>query len=99
MVLADRGRGITTTLKKARPNISSDEEALKIAFTEIVSGRAPEQRGNGLKVVRKVVEENDIIALDFQSGLAQAEIPKVGGHLKIKMVNKNIRGVYAVIKF
>ena len=99
IVLTDRGRGVTTTLRNARPDIANDEEALRIAFTEIVSGRAPEQRGNGLKVVRKVVEENDTISLIFQSGLARAEIPRVSGRLKIKMSDKNIRGVYAIIKF
>ena len=99
IVLADRGRGVRATLKNARPNIASDEEALRIAFTEIVSGRAPEQRGNGLKVVRQVAEKNDTIGLEFQSGLALAEIPKVSGHLKIKMTNKNIRGTYTIIRF
>ncbi|MEK7586970.1 MAG: helix-turn-helix domain-containing protein [Patescibacteria group bacterium] len=99
IVLADRGRGIQATLKKVRPNIFDDKEALQIAFTEIVSGRAPEQRGNGLKVVRQVAEKDNAIGLNFRSGTALAEIPQIGGQLKIKMTEKNVRGVYAIIKF
>jgi len=35
------------------PELSTDEEAVRTAFTKVVSGRAPESRGNGLKFVRK----------------------------------------------
>ena len=48
VILADRGVGIRSTLTRVRPEISSDAEALHIAMTEAVSGRAPENRGNGL---------------------------------------------------
>src|SRR3989344_3549698 len=58
IVLADRGLGILTTLKRVKPELNTDEEALRVAFTEILSGRAPENRGNGLKFVRKIVAEN-----------------------------------------
>jgi hypothetical protein len=34
VVIADRGRGIQETLKRVRPEIHSDEEAVRIAFTE-----------------------------------------------------------------
>ena len=71
--MADRGQGVQKTLKRVRPQIADDEEALKIAFTEIVSGRAPESRGNGLKFVRKIITEVAKLApikLSFQSGSA-----------------------------
>lgn len=98
IVLADRGRGIKETLRNVRPEITSDIEALKIAFTEIVSGRNPEKRGNGLKVVRKVVESNNLDLL-FLSGIGSLKIPKETQKMFIEMNDQNVRGVYAVIKF
>ena len=98
IVLADRGQGIRNTLLRVRPNIGSDVEALNIAFTEIVSGRSPEKRGNGLKVVRRIVETFSI-GLLFRSGLAIAQSPKKVSPLKIDMGEENIRGTNAVITF
>jgi len=98
IVLADRGQGIRKTLLRARPSIETDVEALHIAFTEIVSGREPEKRGNGLKVVRRIVESNPI-GLSLRSGIAIAESPKQAAPLKIKATQNNIRGVCAVITF
>jgi len=60
IVLADRGQGILSTLKKVKPELTNYQDALRTAFTEIISGRAPEYRGNGLKFVRDVVIENKI---------------------------------------
>lgn len=68
-VLADRGQGIFKTLHRVRPDLGSDMDALRVAFTERVSGRAPEQRGNGLKFVRAVLLE-DGIDLWYGSGKA-----------------------------
>ena len=39
VVLADRGQGILTTLKRVRPELLNSGEAMKMAFTEIISGR------------------------------------------------------------
>src|SRR3989344_1383313 len=47
IVLADRGLGILETLRVARPQLATHIEAVQMAFTEFVSGRAPEKRGNG----------------------------------------------------
>src|SRR3989344_4252692 len=55
IVLADRGRGVFATLKEVKPELNNDTEALKTAFTERLSGRMPERRGNGLKFVRETV--------------------------------------------
>ncbi|OGL71954.1 hypothetical protein A3B32_02425 [Candidatus Uhrbacteria bacterium RIFCSPLOWO2_01_FULL_53_9] len=98
IVLADRGRGVKTTLQQARPRISSDVEALTTAFTEIISGRSPEKRGNGLKVVRKIMESNQI-GLLFQSGVGMVIIPKKPGTMRVKMSDEFIRGTFAVISF
>ncbi len=69
IILADRGQGVLTTLKRVRPNLKSDKEALTVAFTETISGRKPEHRGNGLKYVKKVVQKNQMY-LWFHSGKA-----------------------------
>ncbi len=98
IVLADRGQGVRATLQRVRPTIASDVEALRIAFTEIISGRDPEKRGNGLKVIRQIAETKSI-GLIFRSGLGVVRIPTEPGPMKITMATENVRGVYAVISF
>jgi hypothetical protein len=56
VILADRGEGIKETLSKVKNDIQCDEQAINIALTEVISGRSPEQRGNGLKLVSKVIK-------------------------------------------
>ena len=98
IVLADRGLGILTTLKRVRPELDNDREALKVAFTEIISGRSPESRGNGLKFVRKVVEENPL-GLLFQTGNAELILAKESNVLDIKSSAQPFRGCLALITF
>lgn len=99
IVIADRGRGIRATLSEVRPDLITDTQAMNVAFTEIVSGRNPEKRGNGLKVVRSAIEKN-AIGLHFQSGLAILKIALTKpSQMKIKMSRDYIRGTYAVILF
>jgi len=99
IVLADRGRGVKATLQHVRPDLENDRDALRVAFTEIVSGRSPEKRGNGLKVVRSVAEDTEI-GLLFRSGTATVTIPSESGKkMRIKTSDRNIRGTYAVILF
>lgn len=97
IVLADRGRGVRATLQRVRPDISSDMEAARIAFTETISSRSPEKRGNGLKLVKKIAETNPI-GLTFTSGTAQVTIP-AHGTMRIVTIDNNVRGVVAVINF
>lgn len=98
IVLADRGRGVRATLQRVRPAIASDVEALRVAFTERVSGRDPEKRGNGLKVIREIAESKPI-GLVLRSGLGVVRIPKEPGPMQIAQAKENVRGVYAVITF
>lgn len=99
IVIADRGRGVRTTLKQVRPSLATDVEALTVAFTEVVSGRNPEKRGNGLKVVRNVIESKEI-GLLFRSGIGVVNIPvKKPNTLRIGMADVNVRGTYSVILF
>lgn len=98
IVLADRGRGILETLKRVRPSLNNSADALVVAFTEIVSGRAPEARGNGLKYVRRIASGNDV-RLYYKTGNAELEIKKNDIELNIKKSNSHIRGCIAEIKF
>lgn len=98
IVLADRGRGVRATLQRVRPAIASDVEALQVAFTERISGRDPEKRGNGLKVIREIAESQSI-GLVLRSGLGVVRIPKEPGPMQIAQAKENVRGVYAVVTF
>ena len=98
IVLADRGLGILATLKRVKPELNTDEEALRVAFTEIISGRAPESRGNGLKFVRKVVSENPI-GLIFRTGNAELILPNDSSEINIRSSTEPFRGCLAFITF
>lgn len=98
IVLADRGLGILTTLKRVKPDLNTDKEALRVAFTEIISGRAPESRGNGLKFVRKVVSENPV-GLLFQTGNAELTLEKNSDKTDIGDLAQPFRGCLALITF
>jgi len=98
IVLADRGQGILCTLKRSKPSLTNDQEALIAAFTETISGRAPENRGNGLKFVREVIIKNQM-QLSFQTGNANLELGYGERDLTIKKVEPVFRGCLAVIKF
>ena len=95
MFLADRGQGVLKTLRRVKPELKNDVEALQIAFTERISGRAPENRGNGLKFVKESVKNSEI-ELTFTSGNAQAELNE---KMKIKQTKQDIRGCLAIIKY
>ena len=56
--LCDFGAGLRNTLSRVIKSIENDEIAIKTAFTQPISGRAPELRGNGLKFVISSVVEN-----------------------------------------
>jgi excisionase family DNA binding protein len=98
IVLADRGQGVLKTLKRVKPSLSSHEDSLLVAFTETLSGRAPESRGNGLKFVRKVIAENPIDLL-FRSGDAELTMRGSNPDLSIAKSKTTIPGCLAVINF
>lgn len=98
IVLADRGQGILATLKRVRPALTTDGEALKVAFTETLSGRLPEARGNGLKFVRDVIVENPF-TLDFETGDARLLLKENDKGIIITPAEKHVRGCFAIIRF
>ena len=77
IIIADYGKGIRQSLSSVLPSIKSDLEAVEIAFTKMISGRAPEQRGNGLKFVSETIQQNKW-HLYFHSGSGYCEIDKTG---------------------
>lgn len=97
IVLADRGRGILETLKSVKPELDSHTGALKVAFTEKISGRA-EKRGNGLKYV-KINAMQGAITLDFQTGNARLDLPAYENTLNITETDNSFHGCLALIKF
>jgi hypothetical protein len=95
-VLNDYGRGIKESLIQVVPNIKNDLEALETAFTKKISGRSPEQRGNGLKFVAETIQNNNW-DLYFQSGNGCCFINKNG--IKYSKSDTVVSGCLAVINF
>jgi len=97
IIISDRGQGVLATLRRVRPSLSNDKEALLVAFTEIISGRAPESRGNGLKYVKKMVQKISA-KLEFHSG---KNILEINGNkeLIIKDAEKEMRGCFAILSY
>lgn len=96
--MADRGQGILTTLKRVRPALTNDDDALMVAFTETLSGRLPEARGNGLKFVRDVIVENQF-TLDFETGNAHLFLKENDKGIIITPAEEHARGCFAIIRF
>ncbi len=96
--LIDKGQGIFSSLKKVILDLSDDLMALEKAFTEVISGRSPESRGNGLKFVKNVVADSKI-SLYFQSGEAYLVLDNKNKEVKIKKSKKYFRGCFVKINF
>ncbi|MFA6307738.1 MAG: MerR family transcriptional regulator [Patescibacteria group bacterium] len=98
IILADRGRGVLTTLQKIRPELANDKDALKIAFTEVVTGRYPENRGNGLKYVKKIVQNNNMF-LWFHSGQNAIVLKSKSSDLINIDLEKYMRGCFVILEY
>jgi hypothetical protein len=96
IVLADYGMGVRRSLLSVLPSIGSDLEAVKLAFTKRISGRSPEQRGNGLKFVSETIQQNHW-HLYFQSGSGTCSIDRY----KIEFSEKTplVTGCLAILDF
>ncbi len=85
VLIADRGQGVFRSLRRAFPAIPDETSALIAAFEKRISGRAPENRGNGLKFVRKIIEESPARGLACRSGTGLIDYGALGpdcrGHL------------------
>lgn len=97
IIVADRGVGIFTTIHFVMPDVKNDKDALRIAFTKVISGRKDEHRGNGLKFVLNVIKNNDW-NLQFYSGKALAQIDKIH-NLNITKQKETLQGCFAIIRY
>ena len=98
IVFADRGLGILETLRQVRPDLPNHVTAVQVAFTEFISGRAPEKRGNGLKSVREIVLSQPI-DLFFTSGDAEVRMQGSDKVFQVTRGQNNPRGCLAKIEF
>lgn len=98
IVLADRGQGILKTLQRVKPELKNDSEAIQTGFTEIISGRAPEDRGNGLKFVKNIVTTNPLNLL-FESGDSKLILKNGDTKLHIEVKDSYVYGCIAMIQF
>lgn len=98
IVLADRGQGVLKTLKRVQPDLKTHKESLKTAFTKVISGRAPEIRGNGLKFVKQIVTHYPF-HLCFQTGDVKLKLEKGSDFLDFQMLDFNTVGCMAIIDF
>lgn len=98
IILADRGLGILFTLKKVKADLKNHKDALKTAFTETISGRAPESRGNGLKFVRNIVTNNPM-KLTFQTGNALLILQQGSEDVEVETSTITVPGCLAVIEY
>ena len=98
IVLADRGLGILETLRQVRPGLSNHIAAATVAFTEFISGRAPEKRGNGLKLVREVITEQPI-DLFYTTGDAEIRMKGSDKEFRVTRGQRIARGCLAKIEF
>ncbi|MFH1225905.1 MAG: helix-turn-helix domain-containing protein [bacterium] len=98
IVLADRGLGILETLRQIRPELPNHVTAVTVAFTEFISGRAPEKRGNGLKLVREVVIDQPI-DLFYTSGDAEVRMKGQNKIFQVTRGQRIVRGCLAKIEF
>lgn len=93
-VIADRGQGVLRSLKAVQPQLQNDQDALETAFTKRVSGRSPEQRGNGLKFVRSVVNGRSDRGLYFVAGNGKISFGGMAARAQHLVVKDNLNKAY-----
>ncbi|MHB2026298.1 MAG: winged helix-turn-helix domain-containing protein [Elusimicrobiota bacterium] len=76
--IADRGQGVFRSLTRVDPTIPDEHAALVAAFERTISGRSPENRGNGLKFVRNVITGSDGRGLACRSGAGLVDYGHLG---------------------
>lgn len=87
VVLFDDGQGIKSSLSAAGIKCKNEQEYINKSMNEVVSGRAPEKRGNGLKLVKSVVEKLGI-GFCLKSGQAIYLINLEGTSEVVQMISQ-----------
>lgn len=97
-LICDRGRGIKQSLSSVYALTKEDKDYISIAFGKVITGRAPEKRGNGLKFVRKNIL-NCNLGLFCVSGEEFFHLGKPLDDLGVQLQNKtqNNTGVLTYI--
>jgi hypothetical protein len=85
IIIADRGQGVLSSLKRVAPQLKDDQTAIQTAFEKRISGRSPEKRGNGLKFVREAVHHHPSRGLVFLSGKGKVFFGGLSSELCKKM--------------
>lgn len=103
VAVADRGRGILSSLKTVELNLRNEQEAIELAFSKAVSGRFPERRGNGLKFVRRVINGDPGRGLFCQSGSGIMILGGLTGDIKrevsLKIGKEMAKGTFTYIRW
>ncbi|MBI4348013.1 MAG: winged helix-turn-helix transcriptional regulator [Elusimicrobia bacterium] len=97
LCLADRGQGIFRTLRRADPTIPDEQAAVEAAFERTLSGRAPENRGNGLKFVRNIVLGSEKRGLACRSGGGLVEYGRLGPACRKELAGLEARGTITLL--
>ena len=83
--IADRGQGVFRSLSRVAPEIPDEQAALLVAFEKTLSGRSPENRGNGLKFVRNVITAGDERGLACRSGAGLVDYGRLGRDCRMEL--------------
>ncbi|MEK7765171.1 MAG: hypothetical protein AAB368_02935, partial [bacterium] len=78
-------QGIFRSLTRADPTIPDEQAALVTAFEKTISGRAPENRGNGLKFVRNIIVASEGRGLACRSGAGLVDYGRLGPDCRTEM--------------
>ncbi len=98
VILFDCGRGIQASLKDAGFKFETDDDFFNAALTQRITGRAPERRGNGLKVSLAAVSELNI-GFFIQSGDSYFANDKIPAEITDELKKYSNQGVIAYIYF
>lgn len=83
--IADRGQGVFRSLNRVDPSIPDEQAALITAFEKTISGRFPENRGNGLKFVRNIIVAGEKRGLACRSGAGLVDYGPFGRDCRIEL--------------
>ena len=99
VLIADQGQGVLSSLSRVAKDLSTDVLALKKAFEEHISGRAPENRGNGLKFVRNIIMGGPDRGIACRSGKGVVHYGELGPDCSkiLKGISNNGVGTTTII--
>lgn len=87
-IICDRGRGIKQSLSSVYQLTNEDKNYISIAFSKIITGRAPEKRGNGLKFVKSSILKCNV-GLSCKSGDEFIHFGKSEDDFSLELKNMN----------